>query len=67
MKRYFVVKTEKGYVTSGGNNVYKVESINKDDAVKFPYDINNEEYYDICNNLNKNGFKNVEFILDFQP
>lgn len=65
MRKFFVVKTEKGYVTSGGNDVYSVDSFNKDDAVKFPYDITNEEYEDICNKLHQNGFKNVEFTICF--
>ena len=65
MRKFFIVKTEKGYVTSGNNDTYNVGSSNKDDAVKFPYDITNEEYNDICDNLHKNGFKNVEFTLCF--
>ena len=63
MRKFFIVKTEKGYVTSGNNDTYNVDSSNKDDAVKIPYDITSEEYNNICDNLHKNGFKNVEFIL----
>ena len=65
MRKYFIIKTDKGYVTSGGNEVYKVDSVNKDNAVMFPYDISCEEYDEICNKLHKDGFEEVEFILIF--
>ena len=66
MKKYLIIKTEKGYVTSGGNGIYKVDSLNKNNAVLFPYDINKEEYKYICNSLFQNGFKDIEFILIFK-
>jgi hypothetical protein len=65
MKKFFIVKTEKGYVTSANDEIYVVNSLNKEDAVKFPFDISNKEYNDICGKLHQNGFKNVEFTICF--
>lgn len=65
MKKFFIVKTEKGYVTSTNDEIYVVNSLSKEDAVKFPFDISNKEYNDICDKLHQNGFKNVEFTICF--
>lgn len=65
MKKFFIVKTEEGYVTCVTNDVYHVGSFDKEDAVKFPYDISYKEYKHICDDLHISGFKNVEFTLYF--
>lgn len=65
MRKFFIVKTEEGYVTCVINDVYHVGSFDKEDAVKFPYDISYEEYKHICDDLHISGFKNVEFTLCF--
>lgn len=64
-EKVFYCENRKRYVTSANDEIYVVNSLNKEDAVKFPFDISNKEYNDICDKLHQNGFKNVEFTICF--